>query len=195
MRNYIISDSSHFPAAIDCTTSSTPDTIPHNTSIMENNTRKLHIFKSMPIWATKANLLGVDIWQFFYLIIVQHLFVLPDVGEGCAAQWKKKLKKNKNPLSLITYCVIPNFFSIFSSWHPCLLLGNSLSCTTTHEEGSSSEIFFLTTSLSSHCGFSFLYVRCIHTFNVTQQNLLPYLARIHVDFFLPNDLVVSEYFG
>ena len=59
--NVIIVVSTHIPKAINCDTGSTPDTTPYNASITANNFRKLHMFKTMAVRATKTNLVGIDI--------------------------------------------------------------------------------------------------------------------------------------
>ena len=58
------------PAAINCATGSTLDTIPYNASIVENNFRKLHRFKTMSIGSTKTNLVGEEIGPFLYFRII-----------------------------------------------------------------------------------------------------------------------------
>ena len=83
----------------------------------------------MAIWATKTNTVGVEIWPFLYLILIRYHISLPDDGEGCVTHFQKNPIKNKNPFSLITHCVIHNFFSSFLSRNTLLLLGNSVSCT------------------------------------------------------------------
>ena len=113
---------------------------------MVNNIRKIHGFKTMAIWSTKTNLVGVYIWSFLYLRIIRKPFVLPDSGKGCVTHQQQKLIKNNNSLSMITRCFIHNFLGRLSSSHPCLILGNSFSCTSTHGGGSSSEIFSLAPS-------------------------------------------------
>ena len=109
----------------------------------EKNFRKLHRFTPMAIWPTKTNLVGVEIWHFIYIRIIRKPFVLPDSGKGCVTQQQYNPIKNKNPLYMIMRCVIPDFFSIFSSIHTCLVLGNSFSCISTHEGISYPKIFSL----------------------------------------------------
>ena len=89
--NVIILVSTHMPAAINCATGSTMDTIPYNASIMANNFRKLHMFKTMYIRDTKNNLVGVDIGPFIYIRIRWNMFVLLYYGKVCATQWKQKM--------------------------------------------------------------------------------------------------------
>ena len=55
--------------------------------------RNLHSYKTMAIWATKTNLVGVDILQFLYLRIIWHPFVLPDSGKVCVTQWQHNMIK------------------------------------------------------------------------------------------------------
>ena len=74
-----------------------------------------------------TNLIGIEVWPFIYLRIIWNLFVL----------------------SLITRCIIPNFFSNFSSSNPWFILVNSLYCTMNHEWGSSSAMLHLNTSSPS----------------------------------------------
>ena len=95
--NAIIVVSSHIPVTINCASGSTPDTIPHNSSIMAENFRKLHIFKNMAIWSTRTNILGVYIWPFLYIRIIRNPFVFPDFGKEFVTQWQHNVKKIRSP--------------------------------------------------------------------------------------------------
>ena len=59
----------------------------------------------------------------------------PGLWKGMFYKTTTEYVKKKIPLSLITHCAIPNFFSTFSFRNTCIILGNKLSCTSTHGGG------------------------------------------------------------
>ena len=96
----------------------------------------------MAIRATNTNLIGIEIGTFIYLRIIWNLFdnmesvFPPGFWKGMCHTMATEADKNMKELSMITGCVIPNFFSIFSLKHIFMLLKNSFSCTSTHGGGS-----------------------------------------------------------